>query len=515
LTGNLNTARYGQTANLLTNGLVLITGGTGGNYAELYNFTNGLWSNTGIMARQYATTTLLPNGMVLVANGGTTIAALYNPATGTWADTGPMNSSRNSSTATLLADGQVLVAGGINPGSQLFYPNAELYDPKTGTWTTTGPLNFPRELHQAALLPNGKVLIAGGSNDAALGRAELYDPASGQWSLTGSMLDPRSQFTMTLLPNGLVLAAGGQSGTADLGLTAAELYNPTNGVWTLTGSLNTPRFGHTATLLPNGKVLVVGGLSGLNNTVASMELYDPATGKWTVVGSLINARGFHTATLLPDNQVLIAAGSLQTGSTVTPLATAELFDAGLGYSNSWRPQITFAPTSLNLDASLVVTGAQFRGFADGSSGNSQDSSTSYPLLQLHSLEGGQMTFLSTTNWGTNSFASLPVTGFPPGYALATIFVNGIPSTSSIVNVNVPLPARTRLTGEQQVNGAFQFNFTNSPGALFAVLATTNLSLPLTNWTQLGGVVEVTPGQFQFTDPSATNNAQRFYLLLTP
>ena len=61
----------------------------------------------------------------------------------------------------------------------------------------------------------------------------------------------------------------------------------------------------------------------------------------------------------------------------------------------------------------------------------------------------------------------------------------------------------------------KFSFTNSPGGLFGVLATTNLSLPLINWTALGGVTEVAPGQFQFTDPQATNGGQRYYCLYTP
>jgi hypothetical protein len=62
------------------------------------------------------------------------------------------------------------------------------------------------------------------------------------------------------------------------------------------------------------------------------------------------------------------------------------------------------------------------------------------------------------------------------------------------------------------NRAFQFSFTNNVGAMFGVWATTNPPSALTNWTALGGVVEVAPGQFQFTDPQATNSPQRFYLL---
>ena len=41
-----------------------------------------------------------------------------------------------------------------------------------------------------------------------------------------------------------------------------------------------------------------------------------------------------------------------------------------------------------------ITGSQFRGISDGSSGNSQDSPTDYPLVQLRSIESGQTSFLS-------------------------------------------------------------------------------------------------------------------------
>jgi hypothetical protein len=65
------------------------------------------------------------------------------------------------------------------------------------------------------------------------------------------------------------------------------------------------------------------------------------------------------------------------------------------------------------------------------------------------------------------------------------------------------------------NGAFQFGFTNTPGANFSVAGTMNLSLSFTNWTVLGGVAEISPGQFQFTDPQATNGPQRFYRVRSP
>jgi hypothetical protein len=73
-----------------------------------------------------------------------------------------------------------------------------------------------------------------------------------------------------------------------------------------------------------------------------------------------------------------------------------------------------------------------------------------------------------------------------------------------------------LTGVKKLNGgSCQFVFTNIMGAPFSVLAVTNLSLPLSNWTSLGAVTDSPPGQYQFADPQAANGAQRFYRVSSP
>jgi hypothetical protein len=100
--------------------------------------------------------------------------------------------------------------------------------------------------------------------------------------------------------------------------------------------------------------------------------------------------------------------------------------------------------------------------------------------------------------------------------LATAFVNGIQSTSSVVSVSVPVPVAPRLTGARKpVGGAFSFGFTNSVGALFGVQATTNLALPSASWLLLGAATEVSPGSFQFTDAQASNTPPRFYRAFAP
>ena len=280
-------------------------------------------------------------------------------------------------------------------------------------------------------------------------------------------------------------------------------------MWAETGTLNYAReFDDTATLLPNGKVLVAGG-DGAGNAA---ELYDPAVGTWTITGTLITARYFQSATLLPNGKVLVAGGY-----SAVPLSATELYDAVVGFDTSWQPQITSFTSPISLGNSIALMGSQFRGVSEGSGGNgSQESSADCPVVQLRSLESGRTIFLASSNWSTNSFTSAKVSGFPPGWAMVTVFVNGIPSTGNIINVSVPVPTATTLTGTTVLtNGSFQFSFTNSVGALLGVKATTNLALPFTNWTALGGITEISPGQFQFTDPQATNASQRFYRLFTP
>ena len=432
-TGNLITERVNHTGTLLTNGLVLVAGGDNYNAggalsnAETFNPGTMSWTATGSLnnVRVYHTATLLPNGKVLVAGGAPdffdtlSTAELYDPATGQWSLTGAMSTARASHTATLLPNGKVLVTGGA-PTYYGAMSSAELYDPATGEWNLTDSLTVARVFHTATLLPNGKVLVAGGGNGnlgASLSSAELYDPVTGRWTVTGSMTTPRAYHTATLLPNGKVLVEVGNS---------AELYDPATQIWTPTGSLNSWRDGgQTATLLFNGEVLVNGGYDAGNNA----ELYDPIMGTWALISEQSSQLAYQTATLLPDGMVVVA------GNVDSPFYSAVLFDTGLGFYPSWQPQIATVTSPLFLTGNLTLTGSRFRGISEGSGGNgSQDSPADFPLLQIRSIESGQTMFLLSTNWSTNSFDSASVTNFPPGYALATVFVNGIPSPAGFLDL---------------------------------------------------------------------------------
>jgi subtilisin-like proprotein convertase family protein len=507
----LHTPRYIHTATLLTNGLVLVAGGVDNagnilNSAELYNPdpVSGGWTGAGSMtdAARYAhTATLLPNGKVLVVGGygnsgaALSSAELYDPVSGWEPPTGSMAAARYFHTATLLPNGKVLVVGGY--GSSGALRSAELYDPVSG-WATTGSMTNARYFHTATLLPNGLVLVAAGyGNNGILSSAELYDPVKGTWMTTGSLNTPRYIYTATLLFNGQVLIAGGYGGAGSY-LSSAELYDPASGVWTPTGSLNTARYIHTATLLLNGKVLVAGG-DNANSILPDAELYDPVkgtNGTWTATSSLTTPRASPTATLLPNGKVLVTGGYGGSGNSGV-LQSAELYDVGLGFSPAWQPLIATFNSPINFGDSLMLTGSQFRGVSEGSGGNSsQNSPADYPVVQLRSVESGQTLFLLATNWSVNSFASVPVTLFPPGYALVTMFVNGIPSASSIPNILLigSMPTATILTtGSQpqtssiQPGGIVYYAVLVPPYASYATNILVSATAPVNVWFNQNGL----------------------------
>jgi hypothetical protein len=98
----------GGGAAMLTNGQVLITGGT----VEVKEFVNGLH---------------------LTKSETITAAALWDPTTLGWTSTGDLVVSPTGQSMTRLSNGQILVAGGesFDKGSGRLVPiaNAELYTP--------------------------------------------------------------------------------------------------------------------------------------------------------------------------------------------------------------------------------------------------------------------------------------------------------------------------------------------------------------------------------------------------
>jgi uncharacterized repeat protein (TIGR01451 family) len=436
-TGSMATARGVPTATLLPSGKVLVAGGgtlSGAvATAEIYDPAGNIWSPAGTLvdARYFHTATLLPSGKVLVAGGtnGSDLVSteLYDPLINSWLTGGNLATARSGHTATQLHSGKVLVTGGTSAGSVV--TAVEIYDPATNGWSLAAALGTPRVYHVATLLPDGRVLVTGGSNNfnSAIAPAELYDPATDSWSSAGSLATGRHDHVAALLPNGKVLVTGGwQSGP----LNSAELYDPVSNTWSATGSLNIA-LASTATVLASGELLATGGFNGSSSLTAA-ELYNPASGSWSIVGNMGTGRHQQITILLPNGKVLVAGGNNYAfGSS---LASAELYDPGLGFSDARRPVVsgmTFSGTH------LVLVGSGFTGDSEASGGATNSSASNYPLLQLQRMDNDQTVFSHsdpTAPWSDSSFTSASLSGLPIGWYRATIFTNAIPSEQQLLQI---------------------------------------------------------------------------------
>jgi hypothetical protein len=113
-TGSLNTSRTGHTATLLPNGKVLIVGGA----------------------------TYPGNGTVVILAS----SEIYDPVSQTFTVSGSLNTARTQHTATLLPNGKVLIAGGgsgFDTNSFLVGVfTLEMYDPVSGTFSVSRVLSL-------------------------------------------------------------------------------------------------------------------------------------------------------------------------------------------------------------------------------------------------------------------------------------------------------------------------------------------------------------------------------------
>ena len=283
VTGSMNIPREDHAATLLENGEVLVVGGitnstnTPTATAELYNPGTGKWTLTGSLpvATYGFGLALLPNGNVLVAGGSimtssgccqaTNAAEIYNPSTGAWAVTGSLNEPRVTA-ATLLTDGKVLMAGGgTNERTAEIYSN--------GVWTLTSEMVNAHGGMREAPLNTGNALVYGGTNLASYA-GEYYDPATNVWMSTHNLGVTPVNGPLTALANGDVLLSGGINSYHNINPNG-YVYVPSTNSWGAGARMNVARTAHAAVALQNGDVLVLGGINTSSGLLASAEIFTP------------------------------------------------------------------------------------------------------------------------------------------------------------------------------------------------------------------------------------------------
>ena len=140
------------------------------------------------------------------------------------------------------------------------------------------------------------------------------------------------------------------------------------------------------------------------------------------------------------------------------------------------------------------------------------------------LQGGAQTpppnGVSGNNTTTNADGILPLgevflrsAVFDPVHGFAYIGQDSRPN--QVVKLQVARDTPVITSSAMLPGSTFQLGYTNTPGVAGTVLASTNVTLSVSNWNALGTAAEISSGQFQFADPQATNYLRRFYRIRSP
>lgn len=240
-------------------------------------------------ARSGNTTTVLPNGNILITGGhlgdGTPVssAVIYISSKAAYESLPNMSQARIEHTATLLPDGRVFVFGGRSTtAASSALRTYTIFDPKTNSFsagTSLGTSASYRAGHSATLITNGDyknmVMLCGGYYNSTHSNStcDIVEFNNGTPSLHTSIQmigesGQRRDFTATMLSNGNVFITGGRRDTtADTYVQANVSFDVESNTFGTESALVIGRRDHAAVTLNDGRVAVIGGFN---------EAYTPA-----------------------------------------------------------------------------------------------------------------------------------------------------------------------------------------------------------------------------------------------
>jgi autotransporter-associated beta strand protein len=334
----------------------------------------------------------------------------------------------------------------------------------------------------------------------------------------------------------IVNEAGNNTINSIIGLVAgggSSLVTVSGGTLTLAGPIsvtNTTGRGLFLGGAGNGTISgVMSDYDGAQNSITNFYLTMQGTGTWT----LSNANIYSGPTVV-NNGTLLVSGSLSAPSTVT------VNGGTLGGSGTISGNVTVANAStaiihpeggstLTLNSNMTVNASSGVIFDLTNSTSSGDDQIVLDGQGVLSCNGAQITINSAGTLAPANYVLFNVTG---GGSISGTFSNkpawvGLtPSNASsygITNVGNQVllqytssgPAQPHMTGISLSGGNLVISGTNgTSGDNFVVLTTTNVALPLSQWTPVatnmfGG------SNFSFTNPINGSLPHSFYIIQVP
>lgn len=413
------------------------------------SYINGTWTQIAPLPVGYGPlffgSAVLPDGRVVVEGGEynqyggnfTNLGAIYDPLANTWTNVNPpsgWNSIGDASTV-VLNNGTLMLANAVTRQSALL-------NPLTLTWTPTGSGKFDVNDEETwTLLPNGKVLTVDcyvfqyqstGKN------YELYDPNTGSWSVPGvtpvqlwdSAANCGGQNSASfeigpalLLPNGTVFATGANR----CGPAHNAIYHVASGTWTA-GPDFPGNFGIAdgpSALEPNGKMLMMASPFIFQTGSVFFEWDGSSLTQVPAPPHAANVSCFQGhLLLLPTGQIMYTDYSTD----------VEIFTP-TGDNYDWVPSAR-VPSLISRGSSFVLGGFKFNGLSQGTSyGDDLSNATNYPIVRITNTSTGHVFYCRTHDHSTMAVADpghatthvdIPA-NMETGRSSLEVVANGIPS----------------------------------------------------------------------------------------
>jgi len=413
------------------------------------SYINGTWKRAARMPSGYEPlyfgSAVLADGRLLIEGGEynngdqiwTNKGAIYDPVTDKWTMVKPPKgwSTVGDASTVILANTTLMLANSLTS-------QAALFNARKLSWTSTGKGKADSNEEEGwTLLPSGDALTVDAYGDRGNGKgSEIYNPATGRWSSAGSTIvrlwDTFGSHEIgpaVLRPDGTVLATGANGQGA--GHTA--IYNTATGKWSkgpdFPDNLNIAD--GPAALEINGNVIMMAS-PGVFDTGAVFFEWDGS--KLSRVSGPPNAS--HDSSfqghflVLPDGHLMFTDFTKDI-EILTPQGT---------YQSSWQPAITSAPRSLTRGKSYLIKGTQFNGLSQGAAyGDDFQSATNFPLVRLVNRSSGHVFYCRTkdhSTMGVQTGSAIVSTHFmvpadaETGASTLYVVANGIPSPGASVTV---------------------------------------------------------------------------------
>jgi hypothetical protein len=376
----------------------------------------------------------------------------------------------------VLAQGVNSGAGGIEwvAGNMNVISNSSV----SGLGTTARYIGIAANVSGSAALSNDCNVVYSGNNSGFTGQLivggggalQTGDPASlggggANLVLDNGTLQPTASFAISNPGGKLTLNAGGGTVQIATNLTLT-ISNPIAGAGVLTAA-------------GGGRLRIAGTNSATGNLVVS------------------------NCTLAPLGNATFQNSQLSVSNGATLDATALNVPLAIGNRIALAGNLVAAVNKTNFTSLFVVGNMAY--------GGTLTLSNFGPALAY----GDTIKLFSASNY-SGAFSGIVPAAPGPGLIWNTNLI-AVDGTIFITSTNPALITPPRITSARFVGGNFVAAGTNgnAPGTFFYTLASTNLALPLTNWT----VVSTNPfgpgGGFNFTNNLDAEKTRRFFILRLP